>query len=191
MGTQNLRPYKVIGLRLKKLREDAKESLAEVSEAIEISAETLRQIEQGTKCPDEDVLILLMGHFKVSGQESVKFWELAGYYKDEPKEPLINEDQIKQIMMVIPIDNKFAFTDSATIKSSSQSVLVDFELNIGNLKPQTVSRLGMSLDFAKKFVEDLKSQIALAEYQNKSGRLLPKPQKNNSKSSDSHKKNNS
>lgn len=141
-------PYKGIGLRLRKLREAAHESIGEVSGAVEIDSETLAKIEAGEQRPEEDVLMLLLSHFKVSDQESVKFWELAGYGQDEPKQSV--QEQLQQIMMVLPFDNRVAFSDTAHVFGNANGVVVTFGLSAGNVQPQTVSRIGMSVEQATK-----------------------------------------
>ncbi|MCA9343547.1 MAG: helix-turn-helix transcriptional regulator [Candidatus Nomurabacteria bacterium] len=156
-------PYKVIGLRLKNLREQAKESLLEVSGAVEVDLDLLKDIEAGKRLPDEDVLLMLINHFKVSDQESMKLWELAGYGKDADKEPLIDEQLLKQITMVIPIDNKVAFTDSARVSSNINGVTIDFTVMAGNTKPQTVSRVGMSLDQAIQLSKLIEMAVKVAK----------------------------
>ncbi len=156
------RPHRVIGLRLKNLREQAKESLLEVSGAVEVELDLLQDIESGKCLPDEDVLLMLINHFKVSDQESMKLWELAGYGKVADKESMIDEQLLKQITMIIPIDNKVAYTDSARVSSNINGVTIDFTLMVGNAKPQTVSKVGMSLEQALQLSKliDMAVQVA-------------------------------
>ncbi len=85
------RPHRAIGLRLKTLRERAKESLLEVSGAVEVDVAVLQEIEAGKRLPDEDILLMLINHFNVPDQESVKLWELAGYSKSGSKEATFDD----------------------------------------------------------------------------------------------------
>jgi len=79
---QNTPPFKTLGTHLKYLREQVRESLAEVSGAVEIDVNVLERIEQGFERPSEDILLLLISHFAMPDQEAVQLWELAGYDGD-------------------------------------------------------------------------------------------------------------
>lgn len=160
MGANNTRPYKVFGEKLRFLRERARESLLEVSGAVEIDHRTLEQIEAGAQLPEEDVLMLLINHFDVKDHDAVNLWELAGYSKISDKEQTLNEEQLlKQVMMVIPLDNKVAFSDTAHVSANNNGVVVDFALSAGNFQPQTVSRVGMSVEQARVLAEQLKNKL--------------------------------
>jgi transcriptional regulator with XRE-family HTH domain len=147
MGINKQAPFKVLGMRIRKLRVDAKETLLEVSGALEIEDTTLQQIEAGQQLPDEDILDLMISHFNVREQEANKLWELAGYNKKES--PLIEDQILKQVMMVIPFDNRVVFSDQAIIHANKKGVTIDFKLLAGNPQAQTVSKVGMSVEQAK------------------------------------------
>lgn len=156
MGEQQ--PYKVFGARLRKLREQARESLLEVSGAIEVDEKTLLKYEAGIERPDEDILMLLINHFDISESDAVKLWELAGYSKEAEKQG--GEEQLlKQIMMVIPFDNRINFTDVAHIDAKKTGVVITFGVSAGNVQPQTVTRVGMSLEQAKVLIGNLQDSI--------------------------------
>jgi transcriptional regulator with XRE-family HTH domain len=72
-------PYRPLGRRLKALREKARESLAEVSGAVEIDVRELASFELGQSRPNEEVLLMLISHFSAQDEEAVQLWELAGY----------------------------------------------------------------------------------------------------------------
>lgn len=72
-------PFKPLGKKLKELRNQANESLAEASGAVEIDVRQLASFELGQTRPAEDVLLLLLSHFSVKDDEAVKLWEVAGY----------------------------------------------------------------------------------------------------------------
>lgn len=152
------KPYKVIGLRLRRLREKAKESLLEVSGAVEIDTSVLEDIEAGHKLPDEEVLMLLMNHFDVSDGESLKLWELAGYSQEADKGVQADEQLLKQIMMVIPFDNKVAFTDNSVIEANKNGVVINFSLGSTS---QLVARVGMSVETAQELILKLVEQLQI------------------------------
>src|SRR5579885_2464316 len=77
--SQSNAPYTALGTHLKYLREQHKESLAEVSGAVEIEIENLARMENGLERPSEEILMLLINHFDIQDNEAVQLWELAGY----------------------------------------------------------------------------------------------------------------
>lgn len=170
MRSQHQRPYKVFGEKLRTLRELAKESLLEVSGAVEIDESVLKEIEMGNKLPDEDILILLMNHFDVADKDAVKLWELAGYDKEEKK--IISEDIMKQVMFVMPVENKAIYADSATVEATKKGVMIDFAQGT-----QAVSKIGMSLEQAKQLLNDLQAKVVNAE-KPKVQLSLPAPKQN-------------
>lgn len=179
MRSDKQRPYKRFGEQLKTLRRQADESLLEVSGAVEIDESTLKEIESGKRLPDEDILLLLMNHFDVAESQALKLWEMAGYSKENPKTAQ-EEQLLKQIMMVIPVDNKVAYSDTAHITSNKKGVVIDFAMQGGNIQPQTISRVGMSLQQAEELTRQLISSLQNAKYTNNQ-RALPAPKKQNSK----------
>lgn len=166
-------PHKVFGMRLKTLREQAKESLLEVSGAVEVDVALLKDIEAGKRLPDEDILLMLINHFNVPDQESMRLWELAGYGKTAPKETFIDEQVLKQITMVIPFDNKVTFTDTAKVSSNPNGLLIDFTLLAGNTQPQTVARVGMSLEQAEQLTKLINTAVRVARQPQTPPKLPP------------------
>lgn len=174
MGVNETQPYKTFGTKLRNLREKARESLLEVSGAVEIDEATLARIEDGQQLPDEEILVLLMNHFGVEDQDAVSLWELAGYSNIDDKNDMNEEQLIKQIMMVIPFDNRVAFSDTADISANKNGVVVNFSLAAGNPQPQSIARIGMSLDQAQNLIDQLKNSITQAT-QPKVIKALPAP----------------
>lgn len=157
---KEVRPYKVLGLRLKQLREQAKQSLIEVSGAVEIDPKLLEQFEAGYKLPDEDILMTMMSFLKVPESESFKLLELAGYNIDSNSNVKIDDQLLKQVMMVIPIDNRVAYSDRAVIEANKNGVVLNFLVGDSG---QVVSRIGMSNDTAQQIVLTLISQLKNAQ----------------------------
>jgi len=161
MGINKQAPYKVLGMRIRKLRIDANESLLEVSGALEIDDIELQQIEAGYQLPEEDILELLIRHFNVADQEADRLWDIAGYSKKDSL-PIVEDQLIKQVMMVIPFDNRVVFSDQATIHADKKGVTIDFVLSAGNPQSQTVSRVGMSVEQAKALYMQLGATLHAA-----------------------------
>ncbi len=170
-------PYKVFGARLRKLREQAKESLIEVSGAVEIDIKMLERIEAGRELPDEEILMLLINHFNISEDDAVKLWELGGYTKSNGNQ---EEQLLKQIMMVIPFDNRVVYSDIAHIEANKNGVVINFALQAGNPRPQSVARVGMSLEQAKQLLAQLQDSINSAT-KPRVIKALPAPRKRQQK----------
>lgn len=166
-------PYKNIGERLRKRRQQLHESLAEVSGAVEIDADLLKKIETGAELPSEDILLLLISHLDVQEKDARTILEQAGYARNEAA-PGIDEQLIKQMLMIIPFDNRILYSDSVNISASPNGVVLDFMQTSSNPQPATIGRIGMSLEHAHRM------QQLLNEILTKTGkpqqRLLGQPQ---------------
>lgn len=170
-------PYKTLGARLRGMREKLRESLAEVSGAVEIELDTLTEIEQGLHRPSEDILLLLISHFALKEDEATKLWEIAGYEKlDDTTAMSIDESgDIKNSVVVMPADARIAYTDMAHVVANQHGVVVNFmQTNGPGNQPMVVSRLGMSREHAMSLVELLQRTIAGVEQPVQ--QALPAPQ---------------
>ena len=147
--------FRQLGKKLKELRDQAQESLAEASGAVEIDVKQLANYEMGSKRPAEDVLLLLISHFKVRDEEAVKIWELAGYSSGK----LAAEEQPST-------ENKILFTDVVDIMVNNYGVVMNFMQSNGpNSTPAHVARVGMSREHAKSVLQIL--QVTLAQTEKK------------------------
>jgi len=160
-------PYRPLGRRLKALREKAKESLAEVSGAVEIDVRELASFELGQARPNEEVLLMLISHFSTQDDEAVQLWELAGY----------GVTKVSSAQMVSDVslagqtqnNNPILFTDVVDIMVNNYGVVMNFMQSSGpNSKPGTVARVGMSREHAKSVLQIL--QVTLSQTE----QILPK-----------------
>jgi transcriptional regulator with XRE-family HTH domain len=149
-------PYELLGTQLKHLRERNRESIAEVSGAVEIEEKELAQIEAGSERPSEDILLLLISHFAVEDDKAAELWQLAGYDKQLAEDESDHETGTSsssgrsQTLMVM-IDPRVMYSDSVEIVANSKGVVLNFSQAAGqNGQPLTVSRIGMSRDQAKQ-----------------------------------------
>lgn len=146
------------------MREQLRESLAEVSGAVEIEVQMLTEIEQGINRPSEDILLLLISHFAVKEDEATKLWELAGYDQSETGTASMSLDEIgniKNAVMVMPVDIRIAYTDMAHVLVNDHGVVLNFMQTSGpNNQPLVVSRLGMSREHALSVLELLQKTLA-------------------------------
>jgi hypothetical protein len=161
-------PYRSLGRRLKALREKAKESLAEVSGAVEIDVRELAGFELGQARPNEEVLLMLISHFSAQDEEAIQLWELAGYGVSKVSSAQMISD-ISISAQPVPAVNPILFTDVVDIMVNNYGVVMNFMQSSGpDAKPSTVARIGMSREHAKSVLQIL--QVTL----NQTEQLLPK-----------------
>ncbi len=159
MGEKQKRefPYKTLGIRLKHLRVTSKESLAEVSGAVEIDMSLLTEIEEGTKRPSEDILLLLISHFAIKDDEATKLWEMA-HYNQTPL-AINQEDQVSSIA-VMPLGTPIVYTDMMHVMVNNYGVVMNFMQGTGpNSQPSAIARVGMSKEHARSVLEILQKTL--------------------------------
>lgn len=157
-------PYKLLGNRLRGMRERLRETVAEVSGAVEIDVEALADIEQGQSRPSEEILLLLISHFAVKEDEATKLWELAGYEQPDGETSNMSLDSfraIKNAVVVMPVDTRVIYTDMAHVMVNNHGVVMNFMQGSPNGgQPTVVSRLGMSREHAQSLLELLNRTLA-------------------------------
>lgn len=158
-------PFKTLGKQLKQLREKSKESLAEVSGAVEIEPEVLNAYEEGSARPQEDILLLLISHFATKEDVATKLWELAGYDRDElPTQNGSNalHDELQQGLIQAGNEVPIVYTDMVHIMVNNYGVIMNFMQTAGsNNQPMAVSRVGMSKEHAQSVLEVLQKTLAM------------------------------
>ncbi len=169
-------PFVELGNHLKYVREQAKQSLAEVSGAVEIEEQHLQRIEAGLERPAEDILLLLISHFGVKDREAVQLWELAEYKNGLPEEIRLEgaTDNGKPVLMLLAIDVRTMYSDGLDVTVNPSGVTLQF--NQGVSGPQTtapVARVGMSHQQAEMVIKTLQQALLHSKYGGK--KLLPPP----------------
>lgn len=163
-------PYKTIGWHLKFAREQLKESLAEVSGAVEIEETTLVQIENGERRPSEEILLLLISHLNLEDAEATSLWELAGYDREET-------DFAQSSQTSSPV----VYTDAVDATVNDYGVVLEFMQGSGpgnRLSP--VARVGMSKEHAKHLLNVLHNTLNQSNQTKTAKKLLPSPKKRKS-----------
>lgn len=154
------------------MRERNRESVAEVSGAVEIDETELSKIESGTNRPSEDILLLLISHFAVEDDKAAELWQLAGYDRQEDSHDH-DHDQSQngrgaQTLMVM-IDPRVMYSDQVEVVANNKGVVLNFSQSAGqNGQPLTISRIGMSHEQAKMVMGILHQ--ALYDFENHRGR---------------------
>lgn len=158
-------PLAQLGERLKQFRVSARESLAEVSGAVEIDTELLERIERGEECPSEDILTLLINHFSIREQEAIQLWEWAGFQQRNN----VNIEGLQDLVsratfVVVALDARVMYTDSATITGDTGGVVLNFMQTGMQGQSVPIARLGMSYEHAQKVVNALQSALLRKKY---------------------------
>ncbi|HEX4774678.1 MAG TPA: helix-turn-helix transcriptional regulator [Candidatus Saccharimonadales bacterium] len=168
-------PYVSLGNHLKYVREQSKQSLAEVSGAVEIDETKLARIEAGFERPDEEVLLLLISHFRVQDREAVQLWELANYDADMPNDFLSGPDlnhQGKQTIMLLAMDVRTMYSDGFEITANTAGVTLNFSQSVGKNQSAPIARVGMSREQAEQLLKALEKTLIKVKYQGPN-KLLP------------------
>jgi transcriptional regulator with XRE-family HTH domain len=157
-------PFKRLGGKLKSVREERKESLVEVSGAVEIEAEALAQIEAGAHRPSQDILLLLLSHFDIVDDEAAQFMSLAGYSELDSGVAQSAPYEFDQPMaMVTPMDLRVVYTDMVHVMINNYGVIMNFMQGAGpNNQPLAVARVGMSKEHAQSVLEVLQKTLVQA-----------------------------
>ncbi|HSX44198.1 MAG TPA: helix-turn-helix domain-containing protein [Candidatus Saccharimonadales bacterium] len=167
------KPFKSLGNRIKQARQKSKESLAEVSGAVEIDTEVLDKIEQGEQRPTEEILLLLISHLNVQDDEATSLWEMAAYDKINDNGDQV--EQIKQTALSLPMDIRIVYTDMVHVMVNDYGVVMNFMQNGGpNNQPLAVGRVGMSKEHAQSVLQVLQQTLAQAD-QKPAQKHLPSP----------------
>lgn len=160
-------PFADFGTKLKKIREQAKESIADVSGAVEMDAQALAAIEAGENQPSEDIVLLLISHFALKEDEALKMWQLAGYDQDKTgvNNTLIDNTGNAQSNTVITA-GPILYTDIVNVNANHYGVVINFMQSGGaNNQPLSISRIGMSHIHAKSLLSVLQQTLQLSAEQ--------------------------
>jgi hypothetical protein len=163
MSEKVQKPFKRLGQLLKSWRDNLHESLAEAAGAVEIDQSVLEKFEQGFQRPPEDVMVSLISHFNLSGDESSKAWDLAGYNQEKPKSLggiMDAIDSNKSVMVVLPVGTQTLYTDTAQVTVNDYGVVMNF-MQSGGSGGQSVpiARVGMSREHAESLIDLLQRSL--------------------------------
>ena len=164
-------PFKTLGSRLKIIRQKYKQSLAEVSGAVEIDEGLLGRIESGVERPAEDILELLINYFDINDKEAIRLWTLAGYEPDttqfdEPDGSSGDQNSSfqKNIVMLLAMDVRTTYTDALDIHYDDNGLLFNFKQAVGQSQPVSVAKLGMSYEQALQVQRTLQKVLLHAKH---------------------------
>ena len=172
------KPFSELGNHLKYVREQAHQSLAEVSGAVEIDERELQRIEAGLERPPEEVLLLLISYFGVKDREAVQLWELAEYGSELPQEIRFEglADGGKPVVMLLALDVRTMYSDGLDVTVNPAGVTLQFNQAASGQQKVPVARIGMSHQQAEAVLRTLQQALLHSKYGGK--KLLPPPADN-------------
>jgi hypothetical protein len=174
-------PYIHLGNHLKYVREQSRQTLMEVSGAVEIDEERLRRIEAGVERPAEDILLLLISHFGVADREAVQLWELADYDSDLPDQFRPNDAghqfSPKNVVMLVGFDTRTIYSDGLDVLWNDAGLALNFTQATGPAQRIPVAKVGMSFEQAERVLDTLQRALLHAKYVSDT-KLLPPPKSN-------------
>jgi hypothetical protein len=162
-------PFITLGNHLKYVREQSRQTLIEVSGAVEIDAQRLERIEAGIERPAEDILLLLISHFGVADREAVQLWELADYDSDMPDQikhegGADQQFSAKNVVMLVGFDTRSIYSDGLDIIWNKAGMTLNFTQATGPSQNLSVARIGMSYEQAEQVLHDLQQAVLRAKY---------------------------
>lgn len=162
------KPFTSLGNHLKYVREQAKQSLAEVSGAVEIDESYLQRIEEGVERPGEDILLLLISHFGVKDREAVQLWESAEYDSAIPDD-FKSENELaqlgnKQVVMLMAMDMRTVYSDGLEVLATPAGVTMNFTQTLSGSQVSPVARVGMSQQQAEQVIKSMQTALLHAKY---------------------------
>lgn len=177
-------PYKSLGNHLKYVREQSRQSLIEVSGAVEIDEKRLERIEAGLERPAEDILLLLISHFGVADREAVQLWELAEYDSDMPDhirpESLEQQLNSKNVVMLVGFDTRTIYSDGLDVSWNDAGMTLNFTQVTAPDQTLPIAKIGMSFEQAQKVIETLQRAMLHARYVGDTKLLPPSTRKRQS-----------
>jgi transcriptional regulator with XRE-family HTH domain len=182
-------PFVALGKHLKFVREQSRQSLSEVSGAVEIDEAMLERIEAGKERPAEDILLLLISHFGVQDQEAIQLWELANYDGEIPDQ--IRQDNsnfqssTKPIVMLVAMDMRTLYSDGLDIQCTKAGITLNYTQSAGRqAKAMPIARIGMSYEQAERVVDAMQRALLRVKYLRDQRALPPAGQSDNQPSPD-------
>lgn len=173
---KNDAPFRVLGEKLRLIRQKLRESVADAAGAVEIDEQALQKIEQGTERPSEDILMLLINHFGMRDDDADRLWHLAGYDQphshDDDHDSHDHSQQNRAMVMIMAVDPRVIYTDGVHITANSSGVVLSFTQGAGTPHALTTSRVGMSREQALRLARMLQQTLEQSK-----PRQLPAPQK--------------
>jgi len=175
------RSYKQLGRKLKELRNQANETLAEASGAVEIDVRELASFELGQDRPSEEVLLLLISHFGAKDEDAIKLWELAGYSMEKIPASHLSSSETDIERFSVGSEDRILFTDVVDVIVNKYGVVMNFmQSGSPNSTPTPVARVGMSREHAKSVLQILQVTLSKTErYVSKLPKRLITPENSN------------
>jgi len=165
-SSMDSKPYQQLGEQLRNHRISTKETIAEASNALELEEKVLESYESGLDRPDEELLFMLINHYRLQERNANKLWELAGYETHFNDDDALEEAMLaaKQLIMVIASDNRTLYTDGVNIDCTKTGIQLSFTQSIGQNKTINIARVGMSFEQANQVIKGISVALTYAKF---------------------------
>jgi len=164
MSEKQVYPFKELGQKLKSLRQTSKETVDDVSGAVEIDPDKLISIEKGLERPEEEIMQLLVSHFGVNDLEATDLWALAKY--DIPQKDdrdMLQDGGDRNMVLVMAIDPRITYSDTLHISANPSGIVLNFSQGGDNSRPVIAARVGMSHEQARNVLKALSDVLERPE----------------------------
>jgi transcriptional regulator with XRE-family HTH domain len=164
-------PFSDFGKQLREMRQKAKESIADVSGAVEVDTKVIAEIEAGKNQPSEDIVLLLISHFALKEDEALKMWELAGFEQERTglSSMVSDESGVQQTAYISQNDARILYSDMIHVNANQFGVVINFLQGLGaKNQPMAVSRIGMSREHAQSLLDVLSKTLEKSKTKPKS-----------------------
>ena len=169
--------FQDFGGQLKKIRLGANKSINDVSGAVELPVNQLKQIELGEVRPKAELIFLLANYFVLSFEKTQQLLRLAGYTRkgkgDKNKGlhsvlgglPSQRSEDSQRVLLIVPElnDERTTYINETSVNVSNSGVVIEF------LQSATISRdnqakiiakVGMSVEHASQLRSILQKALA-------------------------------
>ncbi len=167
--------YKDFGDSLKGLRRKFRESIADVSGAVEIDASLLGELEAGQTQPAREILLLLISHFSLKDDEAKELWAKAGYERENFGVVTAEGGNASESLPYSTYyENPILYTDMVHVSANGFGVIINFLQGLAvDGKPSAIARVGMSREHAKSLIEVLEKTLRMSDGGNQPPKILP------------------
>jgi transcriptional regulator with XRE-family HTH domain len=153
--------FAALGARLKFLREQWQQSLRDVCNTLEIDEKMLRAYESGKVMPPRETLDMLISHFLLTEDQAQDLRDLADVQREKDTLLPANIEEVlnKQMVMLMPLENRVIYTDSMQATVNENGVILQFMQQTGGGSSVPISRVGMSRIHAERVIEVLQNTL--------------------------------
>ena len=169
--------FQDFGGQLKKIRLGANKSIDDVSGAVELPVNQLKQIELGEVRPKAELIFLLANYFVLSFEKTQQLLRLAGYTRKGKGGknkglhsvlgglPSQRSEDSQRVLLIVPElnDERTTYINETSVNVSNSGVVIEFlqsaTISRDN-QAKTIAKVGMSVEHASQLRSILQKALA-------------------------------